>query len=59
MQLNAITDEEKQQVILYALAHTGLNHREMAYRMLDEGIAFMSPSSVYRILRKVLLPISE
>jgi len=52
VQLNAITDEEKQKVVAYALAHTELNHREMAYRMIDEGVAFMSASSVYRILRE-------
>lgn len=52
IQLNAITPEEKQDVINYALTHTELNHREMAFRMIDEYIAFMSPSSVYRILRE-------
>lgn len=49
--LNAITDQEKTAVKAYALDHTALNHREMAYRMLDENVAFMSPSSVYRILK--------
>ena len=48
--LNAITEEEKAVVKAYALSHTELNHREIAYRMIDEDIAFMSPSSVYRIL---------
>jgi len=51
-QLNAITCEEKQKVIDYALDHTEINHREMTYRMIDENIAFMSTSSVYRILRE-------
>jgi len=50
VQLNAITSEEKGAVISYALSHTELNHREMSYRMIDEDVAFMSPSSVYRIL---------
>jgi len=50
--LNSINDDEKETVRDYALSHTELNHREMAYRMLDENIAFMSPSSVYRILRE-------
>jgi len=50
--LNAITPEEKQKVIAYALTHTELNHREMTYRMIDEGVACMSVSSVYRILRE-------
>ena len=58
--LNAITPAEKRAVVNYALAHTELNHREMAYRMIDEDIAFMSPSSVYRILRdRNLLAIRE
>lgn len=52
IQLNAITLEEKQKVIDYALDHTELNHREMTYRMIDENVAFMSTSSVYRILRE-------
>ena len=52
VQLNKITAEEKSFVKIYALNHTKLNHREMAYRMIDEDIVFMSPSSVYRILRE-------
>ena len=36
VQLNAITAEEKEKVTAYALFHTELNHREMAYRMMDE-----------------------
>jgi putative transposase len=52
IQLNAITAEEKRVVISYALSHTELNHREMSYRMIDEDVAFMSPSSVYRILKE-------
>lgn len=52
IQLNAITPKEKRAVISYALSHTELNHREMSYRMIDEDIAFMSPSSVYRILKE-------
>ena len=51
-QLNTIAQEEKQKVIDYALTHTELNHREMTFRMIDEDIAFMSTSSVYRILRE-------
>ena len=50
--LNAITQAEKQKVVEYALNHTEYNHREMAYRMIDANIAFMSPSSTYRILRE-------
>jgi len=50
--VRAITEREKQQVIAYALSYTELNHREMSYRMIDEDVACMSPSSVYRILRE-------
>jgi putative transposase len=52
IQLNAITSEGKGAVISYALSHTELNHREMSYRMIDDDVAFMSPSSVYRILKE-------
>ena len=52
LNLNSITEREKQTVRWYALSHTELNHREMAYRMIDENVAFMSPSSVYRILKE-------
>lgn len=52
VQLSRITEEEKQTVINYALTHTEYNHREMGYRMIDENVAYMSSSSVYRILRE-------
>lgn len=48
---NKITEQEKQAVIEYALSHTQYNHRELSYRMIDENVAYMSSSSVYRILR--------
>lgn len=44
--------EEKKAVIDYARKHTHLRHREMAWRMVDEGVAMLSPSTVYRILRE-------
>jgi transposase InsO family protein len=49
-QFNAVTPLESQAVIQYAFRHTQLRHREMAFRMMDENVAFMSPSTVYRIL---------
>ena len=42
--------EEKQAVIAYARKHPELRHRELAWRMVDEGVAYVSPSTVYRIL---------
>jgi len=45
------TDEEKLAVRSYALKHPGIRHRELAWRMVDEGVACLSPSTVYRILK--------
>jgi len=50
-QVYEATDEEKRAVRAYALKHTGIRHRELAWRMVDEGVAFLSPSTVYRILK--------
>ena len=44
-------EEEKQAVREYACRHTELRHRELAWRMIDEDVAYVSPSTVYRILR--------
>lgn len=51
-QLNTITSFEREVIRSYALSHTEQNHRELAYRMLDEDIVGVSPSTVYRILKK-------
>jgi transposase InsO family protein len=45
-------EEEKQAVRCYACRHTELRHRELAWRMIDEDVAYVSPSTVYRILRE-------
>lgn len=42
--------EEKAAVRDYALQHPGIRHRELAWRMVDEDVAYVSPSTVYRIL---------
>jgi transposase InsO family protein len=44
--------QEKQAVLDYARRHPELRHREMAWRMVDEGVACLSPSTVYRILKE-------
>ncbi|MBA3480942.1 MAG: helix-turn-helix domain-containing protein [Pirellulales bacterium] len=44
------TDEEKRAVRAYALKHAGIRHRELAWRMVDEEVACLSMSTVYRIL---------
>jgi transposase-like protein len=45
------TEEEKRVVREYALKHPGIRHRELAWRMVDEGVAYLSQSTVYRILK--------
>jgi len=45
------TDEEKRAVRTYALKHPGIRHRELAWRMVDEEVVCLSPSTVYRILK--------
>ncbi len=46
-----VSQEEQRAVKDYALKHPELRHRELAWRMVDEDVAFVSPSSVYRILK--------
>ena len=43
--------EERAAVRAYALKHPGVRHRELAWRMVDDDAAYLSPSTVYRILR--------
>jgi transposase InsO family protein len=45
-----ILEEEKRAVIRYALAHPKDGYRRLAWQMVDEDVAYVSPSSVYRIL---------
>lgn len=51
-QVYEATLEEKQTVRAYALKHPGIRHRELAWRMVDEDVAYLSPSTIYRILRR-------
>jgi putative transposase len=44
--------EEKEAVLAYARKHPELRHRELAWRMVDEDVACLSPSTVYRILKE-------
>jgi transposase InsO family protein len=46
---------EKEAVLAYARRHAELRHREMAWRMVDEDVAYLSPSTVYRILKEANL----
>lgn len=47
--------EEKAAVQEYALKHPELRHRELCWRMVDEDVAYVSPSTTYRILREAKL----
>jgi putative transposase len=42
---------EREAVLAYARKHPELRHRELAWRMVDEDVAYLSPSTVYRILK--------
>src|SRR5262249_23539158 len=47
--------EEKAKVLDYARRHPELRHRELAWRMVDEDVVYLSPSTVYRILKAAQL----
>lgn len=47
--------EERQAVLDYARRHPELRHRELAWRMVDEDVACLSASTVYRILKEAEL----
>jgi transposase InsO family protein len=46
---------EKAAVLAYARRHPVLRHRELAWRMVDEDVAYLSASTVYRILKEAHL----
>jgi putative transposase len=47
--------EEKEAVLCYARRHAELRRRELAWRMVDEDVACLSASTVYRILKEANL----
>ena len=53
--LYELLPSEKQAIIDYALAHPEVRHRELAWKMLDDGVCAVSSSSVYRVLREARL----
>jgi len=50
-QREGILPEEREAVIQYALAHPKEGYRRLTWQMVDADVAYLSPSSVYRILR--------
>ena len=47
-----VLPEERAAVIRYAREHPDIRHRALAYAMIDDNAACLSPSTVYRILRE-------
>lgn len=45
-----ITEEEERLIVEYAKKHTGEGYRRLRYMMIDDNVAFVSESSVYRVL---------
>lgn len=52
VQMYEALPEEKQAVLKYALEHPTIRHRELSWRMIDADVAYLSASTVYRILRE-------
>jgi len=46
-----VLPEEKELIITYALKYPDLSHRLLAWKMIDEDVAYVSPSTVYRLLK--------
>ncbi len=49
---DTILPGEREAVIAYARKHPNIRHRELAWRMVDDNVAFLSMSSVYKILKE-------
>jgi len=45
-----LLEGERQEIIDYALKHPDLRHRKLCYAMQDDDVAYVSPSTVYRVL---------
>lgn len=50
-----ILESERQAIIKYSQAHPEEGYRRLTYMMLDENVAAVGPSSVYRVLKAVNL----
>lgn len=48
--VDGILEAERQAVCAYALAHPKDGYRRLAWQMIDEDVAYLSPSTVYRVL---------
>jgi putative transposase len=43
---------EREEIIGYALRHPDVRHRELAWKMVDDDVVCVSPSTVYRVLKE-------
>ena len=50
--LYEVLQSERGTIVDYALKHPEVRHRELAWKMLDEGVCAVSSSTVYRVLRE-------
>lgn len=50
--LYEVLESERGAIVEYALTHPEVRHRELAWKMLDDGVCAVSPSTVYRVLRE-------
>lgn len=48
-----ILNWEREAIIEYALNHIGEGYRRLTYMMMDENVVAVSPSTVYRVLKRV------
>lgn len=48
--LDAVLPAEREAVIAFARTHRWLRHRALAWKMIDEDVVCLAPSTVYRIL---------
>jgi len=51
LSVHSVLDWERQAVIAHALRHPELRHRELAWRMVDEDVVCLNPTTVYHILK--------
>ncbi len=49
---HCLMPEEREAIVAYKREHPEIGYRRLAYMMLDEGIAAVPPSSVYRVLKQ-------
>jgi hypothetical protein len=50
-QREQVLAEERAAVLAYALTHPKDGYRRLAWQMIDDDVAYLSPSTVYRLLQ--------